>query len=124
MNNWDKRPNITVVYGADDLPIFAIEAVLKDVMKDTKHWESMNYSCEDGDIKDLSIVNTSNIAEEDHLVSVIECLRDHLHNVDRDSWMSHKDDLEVAKEDNLLVEVYYGIYHGPNCDVHTYYVTI
>lgn len=117
---------ITVVCGA--VPDFAIGKVLKDVMKNRIHqefWESGSHSIRDGVAHE--VVNDSNIPT-DELTEVMYCLDDHMDNMDLDkleSWMSHSKDLVVDKEDELLVEVYYGIYHGPfNTKVHVWYVTI
>lgn len=117
MNNWDVRPHITVVFGADDVPIYAIVKVLEDLHKDVKYWESMSY----GDVyNNFEVVNDSNIPEE-HLLDVMACLRDHVDNTIVNDWLSPNRDLLVDKE--LCVNISTGIYHGPGCDVNFYYIS-
>lgn len=117
---------MTVVFGAVDVPMFAVDEVLKDVMKTRIHqefWESSIYQHEGHtDTNDFHVVNDSNM-DENELGEVIACFNDHIQNLDLDSWMSHSKDLVVGKKDSLEVEVYYGIYNGPfNTKVHVWHV--
>lgn len=117
MNNWDIKPTITVVYGADDVPFFAIQEVTKDMISESANTE--HYS-EDYPIT----VNKTDDMADDHLLSVIEALADHVGNVEVEDWLSHQNDLQVDKEEDLWVDVAYGTYYGPNCKVEVFYVTI
>lgn len=124
MNNWDKKPKaITVVCGA--VPDFAIGEVLKDIYSEQKHWESSSHSIRDA--VSYEAVNDSGIPNEE-LIEIMYCLDDHMGNMDLDnldSWMSHQSDLRVHEEDNLWVDISYGVYHGPfNTLVHVWYVSI
>lgn len=124
MNNWDTKPQITVVLGADSVPQYAIGEVLKDTMAGREHWESTTYSYTGWNKEhSFEVVNDSGI-EGEHLGMVMSCLNDHMQNVKIGDWLSHQSDLLVNEKDWVWVDIAYGVYYGPNCMVHVWYVTI
>lgn len=115
MNNWDKRPSITVIFGGEgqgvsieELKIVAEDIGMEGPMPDhIDHYGILTYT--NGDIDDL------------HLQLVVESLAEYLN--DYNSWLSHQNDLLVDKDTWTWVDVAYGKYRGPNCDVHAWMVT-
>jgi hypothetical protein len=51
----------------------------------------------------------------------IDCLEDHMDNVELSEWTNKKEDIFREFEGNY--DVHYGVYHGQGIDIHVYYLS-
>lgn len=107
---------LTVVYG-DQVPYFTLEMVARDHIGQEVDTTPLD---EDYDV----IVHNECNMSMDEVWNVIHALSDHIESVEDKDWLQHQHDMLVDVENNLWVDVAFGTYHGPNCTVYVYKVTI
>lgn len=119
MNQWDKKPTMTVVYG-EGLPHHILQqvayrytALIKSDM-DTKHRE------------DMLVYDILSMNGQEHIDMAIAGIQDQLGNVPLIECTEHLEDIEVSDPDgdDLYVSIYKGKYFGQNCKATVYVVTI
>lgn len=122
MNNWDKRPELVVVYGGD-VPHHILEDVAINALQLSKDVEFPM-------IMDDAIIYDIEDMVVPHINSVIVCLQDHIDNTKPEEWLEHQSDYCIPNqdldpvEDELWVSISKGTYYAQNCKVTVYNITI
>lgn len=124
MTRLENKQTIGVVFGAPDLPNFALEGVVADLLNSTSHEESnIVYNKGLQGKQPVFHVLDGTAMENGHLQGVMNSLEDHIDRVNIDEWLAPQYDLCVDEEEFLWVNVSYGRYYSLNCIVDVYFVT-
>lgn len=128
MNNWDvnrkvpTKPTMTVIVGASDIPEYAVGEVVKFSLGMLNIAESSivrNEGRHDSN-PTFHLLETESLEGVD-ITEAINCLEDHILNTKIDDWLDH--DFNIWVDDDLEVNVLYGVYEGPGCTINTWFVT-
>lgn len=117
MNQWDKKPTMTVVYG---------EHVTRHVLQQVGY-AHLGIDSDKAELPttDAVVYNTESMNGQEHIDMVINGLQDHINNVDDTEWLSPQGDYAVVVDDDeLWVNISIGTYFGQNCKATVYVVTI
>lgn len=122
MNNWDKRPELIVVYGGD-VPHHVLDEVATNALQLSKAVQFESYM-DDALVYDIEDMHVP------HIRDVLTCLQDHIEQTNTEDWLEHQSDYCIPDanldpvEDELWVSISMGTYYAQNCKVTVYNITI
>lgn len=109
MNNWDKKPTMTIIYG-EHMSMSTLAEVGAEYADETH--TSLKLP-----VQDMLMYKPKGMTQE-HVDAVIAGLQDHIDNTDIRSWTEVQGDYMVTVDgDDLWLIIHMGTYYGQNCKV-------